>query len=248
MQNITKHYREIRFRLIYSFYAFFLAFLTCYYYQLELLYVLTRPFLELNHTLISTSVTEALSSILTLCFGISLLSFIPYLVYQWWCFRNPSKYSWETHSFSLIFLFSFFFCELVFIYTVLFPRISQFFSSFQITVLAETDTLTKTLIEISPRLDSIIHYSTQLFFFLFLLFQIPLFFAIMFQFKVFNSQQLSQWRKPFFPFFVCFSACISPPDLLNQLLCTIFLLILFEFCIWMGYIFEIFHLNLKKTK
>lgn len=244
MQNISKHYREIRLRLFYSLYAFICTFITCYLYQIELLYFLTRPFLQLNHTLISTNVTETLSSILSLCFFLTLLSLIPFLVYEWWSFRNPSKYSWETYTSSLSLLLSFFFCELVFIYSIIFPRISKFFSSFQLTVL--TENTSKTLIEISPRLDSIIEYSTQVFFLFFLFFQIPLIFAILFQLKICNSMQLSQWRRPFLLFFVCLSALISPPDVGNQVFSTFFCFIMYEFCIWIGYMFH--QTDLYKSK
>lgn len=252
MQNFVKHITEVKLRCFYIVFSFFCTFLTCYYFQIELLYLLIRPFLILNHKFLSTDVTEILTSLIYLCFIVSCILLIPFLLYQWWCFQKPSKYQWEIHSYIYIFLLILFCFELFCIYFYIIPKISAFFTSYQIVIhkdmihsysdyKVEKDMLHSDLlkiVEISPKLDTLLKYSLQFYTGFFFILQIPLVFTLCYQLQLINSMQLSKSRKLIIFFSFLFSAFVSPPDLFNQLICTIFFLILFEICILVGYFIE----------
>lgn len=246
LQNITKHITEVKYRFWYLSFSFFCTFLTCYYYQIEFLYLLIKPFLELNHTFLSTDVTEILTSLISLCFLISCILILPVFVYHFWCYIKPGRYEWEIQNhtkFSLFFLFLLC-CEFFGIYWYILPEISAFFTSYQIVIhkdtldsgfrLKEVSNLMK-VVEISPKLETILHYNLQLFIVLLILLQIPIFFLICYHYKIITAMQLGKSRKFLFFLSLLFSAFISPPDILNQLICTLFFLFLFEICIFVGY-------------
>lgn len=249
LQNITKHITEVKYRLLYLSLSFLSTFLMCYYYQIEFLYLLIKPFLELNHTFLSTDVTEILRSLISLCFLTSCLLLIPFIFYQIWCYLKPGHFQWEirTQTHFLIF-FLFLLCiEFFSIYWFILPEISAFFTSYQIVIhkdtldsgfsLKEMSDLMK-IVEISPKLETILHYNLQIFIVLFILLQIPVFFIICYHYKLVTAMQLGKSRKIIFFISLLFSAFISPPDVFNQLICTLFFLLLFEMCIFVGYFIE----------
>lgn len=249
LQNITKHITEVKYRLIYLGFSLFCTFLTCYYFQIEFLYLLIKPFLELNHTFLSTDVTEILTSLISLCFLMSCILLIPFLCYHIWCYLKPGRYYWEMKlqtRFLLFFLLLLCF-EFLGIYWYILPEISAFFTSYQIVI--HKDTLDSgfhlkelpdflKIVEISPKLETILHYNLQLFVVFFFLLQIPVFFIICYHFKLVTAMQLGKSRKFIFFLSLLFSAFISPPDVFNQSICTLFFLFLFEMCIFVGYFIE----------
>lgn len=245
MQNFTKYITEVKLRSFYLMISFFILFLTCYCFQIELLYILLRSFLNLNHRFISTNVTEILTSIIYLCFLISCLFLIPNILYQWWCFQKPSKYRWETNTTLFLFLSSLFLTELSWIYFWIIPKLSAFFTSYQIVIYKDVINSShiiknniSNIVEISPKLDTIINYNLYFYIFIFCILQIPLIFTICYQYQLIHCTQLSESRKILFFFIILISAFLSPPDLFNQLFCTIFLSCMIEFCILIGYFIE----------
>lgn len=249
LQNITKHITEVKYRFLYLGFSFFCTFLTCYYYQIEFLYLLIKPFLELNHTFLSTDVTEILTSLISLCFLMSCILLIPFVLYHIWCYLKPGRYQWEIQyqtRLSLLFL-ALLFIEFLGIYWYILPEISAFFTSYQIVIhkdtldsgfsLKEVPDFMK-IVEISPKLETILHYNLQLFLVLLFLLQIPVFFIICYHYKIVTAMQLGKSRKFIIFLSLLLSAFISPPDVFNQLICTFFFLFLFEMCIFVGYFLE----------
>lgn len=86
MQHIYHHITEIKLRFIYSLFSLIVTLLVSYIYQLELLYIITRPFLKLQQKFIFVDLTEALYTIIRICIYISIMLIIPYIIYQIWSF------------------------------------------------------------------------------------------------------------------------------------------------------------------
>ena len=109
MLNIYHHIKEIKLRIIYSLFSLIITLLISYFFQLELLYLITRPFLELQQKFIFVDLTEALYTIIRICFYISIMLIIPYIFYQIWSFLIPSCYFSERTSINNFLLIFFIF-------------------------------------------------------------------------------------------------------------------------------------------
>lgn len=250
------HYLEIRYRLFYVFFSIFCAFITSYCYQLELMYLISRPFIQLNQTLQSTDIAEALATTFRLCIYLSIGICVINYIYQYWSFLVPSRYEFERKKLTLflILISTLLILETYFIYFNLFPKICEIFSSFQIyldkpvnydnSILPNDSTgflysrqnIVK-IIEMSPRIESTVSSSIQIYFFLCLMFQIPILFILLFYLNYCNCFSICRYRKIIYFFIICFSALISPPDLASQLLCFFIASFFFEFSLWIGCFF-----------
>jgi sec-independent protein translocase protein TatC len=134
MYQLSYHFLEIRLRVLYSLLSLILTLATSYYYQFEILYIIGRPFLELDQKFILIDLTEAFYTILRVCGTISFLLVIPFFLYHFWSFYIPSRYNFERKSinkFTLVFCFMIF-LELLILYFVIFPKICVFLLSFQV--------------------------------------------------------------------------------------------------------------------
>lgn len=246
MENISNHFQETRLRFIYIIYTFICTFFTCYWFQIEIIYLLTKPFLELHQTLIATDITEAFFSVFKVCFAFSFLFSLPIFGYHSWCFFSPSFYKSEAKKINIfIFLFIFLFLiEALYIYSSLFPKICEYFTSYQIGLPDSTTNgstykgIPQMMIEISPRISSYIKYCLQIYFGLLLIFQLPFIFLFLFYAKICTAIDLSSKRPLFFLFFLSLSALCSPPDIWSQSFLTLILCFLFELCLFIGYIFH----------
>lgn len=134
MYQLSYYFLEIRLRVFYLLLSLILTLITSYYYQFEILYIIGRPFLDLDQKFILIDLTEAFYTILRICGIISFLIIIPFFGYHFWSFYIPSRYEFERKSiknFSIVFFFMFF-VELLILYFVIFPKICEFLLSFQV--------------------------------------------------------------------------------------------------------------------
>lgn len=245
--TMSFHYIEIRYRIFYIFYSLICTLITCYHYQLELMYLISRPFLQLDQILQTTDITEALSTTYKLCISISFGVCIFNSIYQYWSFLVPSRYNFERKRISLfLILFCTILCiETYLIYFYIFPKICELFSSFQIYIdytpqNSQDYNFEKKvqILEMSPRIESTVNSSIQIYFLLCLFFQIPVVFIILFYFNVCNCFSICRYRKIVFFCIVCISALISPPEILSQFICSLIISFFFEFSLWIGFILQ----------
>lgn len=252
MQQLFSHIIEIKSRSFYIFLSFLMTLITCYSYQMEIVYLIGRPFIELNQKFIFIDPTEAFYTIIEISFIISLLCLFPYIIYQVWCFFLPSCYNYERILLNKILgvFFVFFFIELVFIYLKIFPEVCKFLLSFEISSFNKKTIEPLLVVELSARIKSYVNLTFQFFFFLLLLFQIPFFFFSFFYLKWLTSYTLCRNRKFFFFIFVFFSALFSPPDAISQIWITCFLYCIYEILIIMGFFLQKLemHLNISQNK
>lgn len=267
MKYIYHHLKEMKLRFIYSLVTSIFTLSVSYLYKYELLYLITRPFLELQQKFIFLDLTEALYTIIRICCFITLILLVFHILYQIWSFLIPSCYLSERRLFNkfiivFIILLS---LEVSCIYFLLFPKIVEFFSSFQIhnplstikslsplstikslssSQIEETSTVfhknnsSLLVIELQARIESYVRLIIRISILILILFQIPLLFMILYYNRLCNVYQLSSNRKIVFFFCILFSAFISPPDILSQCLIFSLFLFLFEFLIVLGLIFH----------
>lgn len=252
MQYIYHHINELKLRFLYSLFSLIITLFVSYIYKFELLYLITRPFLELQQKFIFVDLTEALYTIIRICICITLILIILYVVYQLWSFFIPSCYSSERlliNKFLVIF-FVLLILEISCIYFLIFPKIFEFLSSFQITNSLSENSLSNNFIinkhlatslltiELSARIESYVQLILRISIFILIFFQIPLLFIILYYNQLCNGYDLCINRKIVFFFCILFSAFISPPDVLTQFFIILIFSILFEFLIFLGLIFQ----------
>lgn len=134
MYQLSYHFREIRLRFFYIVFSLILTLITSYYYQLEILYIIGRPFLNMDHKFILIDLTEAFSTLLRICGIFSFFIIIPFSLYHLWSFYIPSRYNFERKTltlFSLLF-FLFLLLEILLLYFLIFPLVCEFLLSFDI--------------------------------------------------------------------------------------------------------------------
>ena len=134
MYHLSCYLLEIRLRFFYLLLSLILTIITSYYYQFEILYIIGRPFLDLDHKFVLIDLTEAFYTILRICGIISFFIILPFFIYHFWSFYMPSRYIFERktiNKFCVIFFF-FLFMELSILYFVVFPKICEFLLSFEI--------------------------------------------------------------------------------------------------------------------
>ena len=134
MYQLSVHFFEMRSRAIYCGLSLVLTIITSYYYQFEILYIIGRPFLDLNHKFVLIDLTEAFYTILRISGILSFLIIIPFFIYHFWSFFIPSRYIFERKTINKFYILFFFllFIELLILYFILFPKICEFLLSFDI--------------------------------------------------------------------------------------------------------------------
>lgn len=239
MQYINYYFFEIRWRLSYIILAFILSISISYFHKYELFYLVSKPFLFLSNQFIFFEVTEGLYSMIRISSIVSLVSMIPYIIYQFWSFYIPSCYEFERKRINfLLYVFSFFFLfEFFIIYWFLFPKLCEFLLSFEMKSVHQS--FSSLSLEFAPRITPYLTLIVKVFAFLLLVFQFPLLFIGLFRKHIVSSYNLCFQRKLSFFCCVLVSALISPPDFMSQLILSCIFYLIFELIIFIGFLFEI---------
>ena len=135
MANIHHHFFEIKSRFIYLLISTLCTFLMFYNHQIEIVYIIGKPFIELQQTFIFLELTEAFYTLLKISGILTILVIIPFFIYHFWSFFIPSFYRFERNkiNFFVILFLCLFFCEIFFTYFLLLPKICNFLLSFEMT-------------------------------------------------------------------------------------------------------------------
>jgi len=243
MQFFFHHILEAKYRLVYIGLASILSFLVSYLYRIELVYLISKPFLDFHRKFIFLDLTEALYTMIYISAAISFIVVLPFVIYQFWAFFIPSTYSGERARFKkfLWIFFVVFLFELLFIYFFIFPLLCGFFMSFEIK--STQDTLLEHYpsiwsVELAPRLSTYFQYTLHFFLIILCLFQIPFLFIILYSKGLVDTYSLCKKRK--YVFFSCLliAASVSPPDVLSQSILSLLIYGMYEIIITLGLFFE----------
>jgi sec-independent protein translocase protein TatC len=236
MHYISHYFVEIRLRFLYSIFACLLSFTLSYFYQCELFYLLTKPFLYFSKHFIFFELTEGLYTMIRISGIISLFTVMPYIFYHIWSFTIPSYYIFERQILkSFLYLFVILFIlEFFFVYSIFFPKFCEFLISFEI----KPRTLGTFSIELTPRIASYVKIIIEFFSFILFIFQLPFLFIGLFVKNYINSWHLCEYRKLIFFLCIILSAFLSPPELISQVFLSVLLYCIFEVILFFGFFFQ----------
>lgn len=243
MANIHYHLLEIKSRFFYLMFSSFCTFFIFYNFQLEIVYLIGKPFIELQQTFVFLELTEALYTLLKICIIFTILLEIPFFIYHFWSFLTPSLYRYQRKkiNFFTIFFINFFLFEIGLIYFFLLPKICQFLIGFEMTSSLENSELfLKPLInvEFTARIQSYVKLIINISTILFIMFQIPIGVFLLYSKKILIVSSFYRNRKLLFLISLLIAAFLVPPDVASQLIVTFILFIFLECLIILGLFFE----------
>lgn len=243
MANIHYHLLEIKLRFFYLTLSTLCTFFLFYSYQIEIVYIIGKPFIELHQTFIFLELTEAFYTLLKISTIFTLIILIPFFFYHFWGFFIPSFYQSERKkiNFFLFFFLFFFVCEILLIYFYLLPKICHFLLSFEMTSNMQNSShylMPLISVEFTARIESYVQLIIKISSILLLFFQIPLCIWILYSKKLIHVSSFYNNRKILSLMALLISAFLVPPDALSQLIVAMFFFLVFEFFIFVGFFFE----------
>lgn len=242
MTNFYNHLLELKLRSIYLIFSTLCTFFLFYSFQIEIVYIVGKPFIELQHTFIFLDLTEAFYTLVRISTILTLLLIIPFFFFHLWSFFIPSCYQVERNriNFFLIFFLCVFLGEISLTYFFLLPKICNFLLSFEMTSSLDNSNLhlqPLLSVEFTARIESYVKLIVKISTVIFFIFQIPLCVCILYSKKILHVSSFYQNRKICCLISLLLSAFLVPPDFISQLGVAIFFSIIIEFLIFIGLFF-----------
>nr|YP_007890573.1 Sec-independent protein translocase component TatC [Histiona aroides]AGH24067.1 Sec-independent protein translocase component TatC [Histiona aroides] len=219
---VLEYVNELRYRVLYYIYGVVISAIACYIYKEEILYILSIPF---GQRFIYTDLIEAFTVYIKMSILVSLYVSYPIAVFHIWSFLVPGLYLYEKKRLRLYTIVSnmLYFIAGITGHYILFPAAFQFFQSFQKVGLDKVFN-----IELQAKIQEYVLFNVKMIYALSLCFQLPVILLIIWMI----NEQLYRWivNKRRFIYVLSFiiAACISPPDVLSQLIIATPLIALFE--------------------
>lgn len=217
---------EARKRLLWCMAIIAALFAVLLYFSNTLLTLLAQPLqqhLPQNAMMIATAVTSTVTAPLKLCFILSLLLAMPFMLYQIWAFVTPGLYSKERRYIGPLFFSSvgLFYLGIAFAYQIVFPLLFTFLIK-----------LTPSNVTLMPDIYSYLNLAFKLFFAFGLCFEVPVITFVLVHSGLLQRQQLQQQRPYILIGAFVVGMVLTPPDVVSQILLAVPLYLLFEVGLW----------------
>lgn len=207
---------ELQIRILWIFCSSLFTCIFCFWFSEELLFVLTKPFLQIakpKSFFICTQLTESLNTTIITSIILCLFFSLPLLIYQIWCFFIPScttsqrkqimKYlSLAIFAFFMVFFFTFF-CIMPNIWFLLYK-------------LSNTST-NLLVIQLQPKIFDFIKLTFRFFLIASLFSQFPVVFICLLEYNFLSIHDCIEHRKSALILSGLVSALVTPPDILWQI-------------------------------
>jgi|TARA_B110000503_G_scaffold119874_1_gene182034 sec-independent protein translocase protein TatC len=222
-QAIFQHLKELRWALIKSFLIFIGVFLLMAPYANEIYHFFSEPLLiqmqSQNASIISTKLTATFIVPLKITLFCAFIISLPLIFWQIWLFVAPGLYSKEKFFifWTLVIGYVLFILGVVFVYTLVFPIIFNFFISM-------TPVDVGLMVDISSYLEMII----GLFLAFGFAFQIPIILVTLIKFRWVQLKTVEKNRPYLIVISFVLGAILTPPDVISQILLAAPMILLFE--------------------
>ena len=229
---IYKYLLEIKYRFFFSLFAWIFVILNCYYFIVVLLYVFMRFSIKSNDTglvyFLTTDVAEVFVAYAQLSYYIGNQMVLIFIYLQVFVFLSTGLYPFERSYFKAVMVITivgWISCVLT-INNLIFPTSWNFFLRFQ-----EYLSFQNVIFYFEIKLNEYLKFYKSIYYLCTLLYQIiVLFFIFLDLFKT-NLFIVKKLRKVFYLFFFIFSTFLTPPEVIYQLIISIFIIIMYELTI-----------------
>jgi sec-independent protein translocase protein TatC len=227
---LLEHLVELRNRLIYSLWAFFAAFLVCFYFSQGIYVFLTQPLADAlagqtDRRMIFTALYEAFFTQVKVAMWGALCLAFPFMATQLWRFIAPGLYRQERKAF-LPFLLAtpfMFILGAAFVYYLMLPRAIRFFLGYESH--GDNGTIP---IELQARVGEYLDFVTTLIFAFGFCFELPVLLALLGSVGIVTSKGLASVRRYSMVGVFVIAAVVTPPDVFSQLSLALPLIALYE--------------------
>jgi sec-independent protein translocase protein TatC len=226
---LMDHLIELRMRLIRALYAFFAAFLVCFYFSRSIYNILTEPYVRVvgaeKAKLIATHFLEQFYTNIRLSmFGAAVIAF-PIIAVQIYKFVAPGLYKHERQAFLpyLVATPIFFFAGAMLVYFVVMPLLIRFSVSLQ-----QVNVAGEATIELLPKVSEYLSLIMTLIFAFGVAFQLPVVLTLLGHVGIVSSQYLSSMRRYAIVAVTGIAAILTPPDLISMCSLALPMLLLYE--------------------
>jgi sec-independent protein translocase protein TatC len=224
---LMEHLIELRSRLLWSFFAFALAFGISLYFARPIFAWIAQPLLDAGQKEIyQIKVFEAFFSQMKVAFFAALMISFPVFATQLWRFVAPGLYSKEKRAFLPFLMMTpiLFTLGAALAYYVTIPVALKFLLGYGGALGGITQ---KTLPGVGDYLD----FATKFIFGFGIAFQLPVLLMLLERAGILSLEQLKSGRRYAIVAMAAVSAVLTPPDLLSQILLLVPLCLLYEFAI-----------------
>jgi len=228
-QTMIEHLTELRKRLLYTLSFFCLAFAVSFFFKEHIFSMLALPLTEIltktGGQFIYTSLPEAFTTYLKLCFMTAFAVSLPIILTQGWLFVAPALYRGEKKLSAVILLTSpiLFLGGAYFAYKFIMPQAWAFFLNFEVSSMTAGVPL-----KLQAKISKYLSLTTQILFAFGLSFQLPLIMILLGKLGLVKASVLLKGRKYALLIIMIVSAFLTPPDVLSMLGLTLPLYILYE--------------------
>lgn len=231
--SFISHLEELRKRLIICIGAIAVGFTICYFFDQQLIDILTKPLKEAlppGTHLIFTGISEAFFAYLKVSFFAGLIIASPVILYEIWGFIAPGLYNKEKKYVFPFVLFStmLFISGVLFAYYIVLPITYKFFMSYT------TDS-----IKPFPSLREYLSFSSKMLLAFGITFELPIFILFLSKIGILSLRTLTVYRKYAVLVIFIVAAIVTPStDVVSQVLTAIPLWILYEISIILVRVFN----------
>ncbi len=226
---LIEHIIELRQRLIRALYAFFAAFIVCFYFSRSIYNILTWPYVRVvgaeQAKLIATHFLEQFYTNIRLSmFGALFIAF-PVIATQLYKFVAPGLYKTERQAFLpyLIATPIFFLMGAMLVYFGVMPLLIRFSVSLQ-----QVGQPGEATIELLPKVSEYLSLIMTLVFAFGVAFQLPVVLTLLGQVGIIDSKWLSSMRRYAIVGVTGLAAILTPPDLISMTTLALPMLLLYE--------------------